>query len=213
MGGGIGFGGFRGTSGSKTYQKWLEQNKKTDKNNSSSKNKERFYGKPGEVKKEGYSETLKGYSETLIGKDGRATKERHHTDHENPKQHTNPHDHYIDWKDNGNPDFSKPINYWEGYIPKLYTIKGENMQEYDNNFLDADDLIECLERHCEVEFFYNNKKYAILHPENRILIGEGYNESSEQIFDNPISTLSYKFDDDKCLGEILQDMKIIFRSF
>lgn len=41
-----------------------------------------------------------GYNrETKIGEDGRAIKERHYTDKPNPKYHTNPHDHNIDWSD------------------------------------------------------------------------------------------------------------------
>ena len=85
MGGGSG-GGFGGTKGS---GKW----------NPSEKDK-RLYGKPGEVKRE-------GYKETTIGKDGRATKETHHTDHGQPKQHTNPHEHKIDWGKNDKPIFGK----------------------------------------------------------------------------------------------------------
>lgn len=34
---------------------------------------------------------------------------------------------------------------------------------YDNKFLGKLDLIECLNRGCEVEFLYNDKKYSITH--------------------------------------------------
>ena len=79
MGGGFGS-GFRGTKGSHKDA--------------------RLYGKPGQVNRD-------GSSETLIGPDGRAFRERHHTDHGYPKDHTNPHDHVIEWGNDGNPIFEK----------------------------------------------------------------------------------------------------------
>jgi hypothetical protein len=57
-----------------------------------------LYGKPGQIKRS-------GYKETHIGLDGRATKEIHYSDHGNPKNHTNPHEHNIRWDKNGNPIF------------------------------------------------------------------------------------------------------------
>lgn len=43
--------------------------------------------------------------------------------------------------------------------------KGENclMCNFDNNFFDDRDLVECLNRGCEVEFMYNDKKHSITH--------------------------------------------------
>jgi RHS repeat-associated protein len=70
----------------------------------------RLKGKPGDINKE-------GDKETKIGPDGRATRERHHSDHGNPRRHTNPHDHDIDWTENGDPSFGKPINYPDGVPP------------------------------------------------------------------------------------------------
>lgn len=67
---------------------------------SKSKKDARFYGNPGEKKQT-------GYKETYIGKDGRANREVHHTDHGNPKRHSNPHEHIIHWDSNGNPIFDK----------------------------------------------------------------------------------------------------------
>lgn len=79
-------GGFGNTKGS---------NKQSKSNES-----DRFYGKPGQVKRS-------GYKETHIGRDGRAFKEIHHTDHGFPKYHTNPHEHTIKWDNKGNPIFGK----------------------------------------------------------------------------------------------------------
>ena len=53
----------------------------------------------------------------MIGPDGKATKERHWTNHGKPKYHSNPHDHDISWDVDGNPDFGSSQNYWDGNIP------------------------------------------------------------------------------------------------
>ena len=70
----------------------------------------RLHGEPGPVNKE-------GNKETQIGNDGKATKERHWTDHGSPKHHSNPHDHDITWGPDGKPSFGPPQNYWDGNIP------------------------------------------------------------------------------------------------
>lgn len=67
---------------------------------STSNSKSRLYGEPDTVNKD-------GYKTTYIGKDGRAYKEIHDTDHGNPKYHTKPHEHRISWDANGNPIFNK----------------------------------------------------------------------------------------------------------
>ena len=82
-----------------------------DKSTSESKGKDsRLKGTPGITKRN-------GNTETHIGSDGRADKERHNTDHGHPKNHTNPHDHTITWDESGNPSFGKPENYWDGNVP------------------------------------------------------------------------------------------------
>jgi hypothetical protein len=70
----------------------------------------RLRGDPGTINKD-------GNKETKIGPDGRATQERHNTDHGRPWDHTNPHDHDIDWTPEGNPDFGKQTNYPNGAPP------------------------------------------------------------------------------------------------
>ena len=69
---------------------------------------QRFLGRPGEIKttyKNGYR------VETKIGEDGRATVERHYTDHKQPWAHTDPHDHLIEWNNPaGFPDPQPAIN-------------------------------------------------------------------------------------------------------
>ena len=70
---------------------------------------------PGEIKRSGKN----GQNETKIGEDGRAVRERHHSDHGTPNIHSKPHNHDIRWNENGKPEYSKPINYRDGDIPEL----------------------------------------------------------------------------------------------
>ena len=98
--GGGGGGGFGNTQGG---------------NMRSSSGRERFQGTPGQIirSRDSYERA------TRIGSDGRANRERHYSDHGNPRQHTNPHDHNIRWDASGNPQFSRPINYRNGNVPEL----------------------------------------------------------------------------------------------
>jgi len=78
--------------------------------------RKKLYGRPGDVN----VNTKGGYKqEVLIGQDSRAIIERHHSDHDSPKKHTAIHDHKITWDENGDPQYSKPINYNTGNAPKL----------------------------------------------------------------------------------------------
>lgn len=43
------------------------------------------------------------HKERWYGDDGRATKDKHHTDHGNPNQHPNPHEQFWDWTDPEHP--------------------------------------------------------------------------------------------------------------
>lgn len=85
-------------------------------------------------------------------------------------------------------------------------------RKYDNNFNEASDMINCINRGCEIEFEYHNKKYSITHPLNQILICEFYNESSEMLYDNAFELLDYKIDG-MLLSDILKDLRILSRSF
>ena len=86
------------------------------------------------------------------------------------------------------------------------------MSKYDNNFFDSCDLVECLNRGCEVEFLYNDKKYSITHTNKGISITEFYNEESERTYHNALQALEYEIDGKK-LKDIITKMKVIDRSF
>ena len=78
----------------------------------------RSKGEPGEV-----VVTVQNKGQTVfltkIGDDGKAEVERHVTDHNRPKKHSNPHDHYFVKDKNGNDTLGKPTNYWSEEPPKL----------------------------------------------------------------------------------------------
>lgn len=130
---------------------------------------ERLWGTPGEIK-ETY---IKGYRIlTKIGKDGRAVRERHCTDHNRPKFHSNPHDHLIAWdKNNDSPIFHKPNNYWDENPPVFKENKGVNKMNDDNihiqispdrnKFNTIDEFKWCMYYGGEVGFWWEEKYYFI----------------------------------------------------
>jgi len=87
-----------------------EKGAQQEDNKSSNEKDSRLKGEPGEIKKS-------KNKETHIGPNGRADRERHWSDHGNPKKHTIPHDHNISWNSDGDPNFGPPQNYWDGNIP------------------------------------------------------------------------------------------------
>ena len=84
--------------------------------------------------------------------------------------------------------------------------------KYDNNFYDERDLVDCINRGCEVQFLYNDKKYSITHAEEGISIIEFYNEESEKTYSTAEQALEYEIEG-KMLKDIIHEMKITDRSF
>lgn len=188
-------------------------------------NDEKFLGKPNttkewikKTKKDGYTIIMK------YGKDGRAEWERHLTDHDTPKYHSNPHDHHIDWS-NGHPNPQSPINYWDGNIPEFknyYKIAGvekkikfkdmpddPSYNPDDYKFETLGEFKFYLERGWNVGFEYNGEYYGI----------EGHNNSFYiWIYDEDTiaegltidETLDFKFDGVK-LRDLILDATIVER--
>jgi len=84
--------------------------------------------------------------------------------------------------------------------------------KYDNSFYDDRDLIDSLNRGCEIEFLYAGKKYSITHTDNGISIIEFYNEDSEKTYATAELLLEHKLNE-KAIKDIIPEMKIIDRSF
>ena len=129
---------------------------------------ERFVGEPGEIKTTYKRNGTK--FETKIGPNGKATMERHHTAHSPNGIHSNPHDHMINWESPrmGFPNLGPPINYWDGDIPAIDTMKGwkimrsvvrENTTE-ENRFESISDFKWCMKCGGEVVFIWNGTTYC-----------------------------------------------------
>lgn len=81
------------------------------------------------------------------------------------------------------------------------------MSKYDNNFYDEKDLVECLNRGCEVKFLYNGKKYSITHTDKGISVIEFNNQASEKTYATSNAALMYEIDGKK-LKDIIAKMKV-----
>jgi len=86
--------------------------------------------------------------------------------------------------------------------------------EFCENFIDADDFIDCFNRGCEAEFLYDGKRYWITHnyDGSKKVVMDVNNEDSRIEYDTPNEALNYPIGDKK-LADILQDMKVIDRLF
>ena len=171
---------------------------------------QRFVGKPGEIKttfKNGY------WVETKIGEDGRATVERHYTDHNQPWAHTDPHDHPIFWNNPaGFPDPQSPINYY-GEVPefKKYggvvnmdrTIVPANTTE-QNRFETITDFKTCMRWHGEVAFVWHNIVYNITHRDGFIFISHSRRQETEKKCTSSDDVLEYTVGTDRLRDVITQ---------
>ena len=170
---------------------------------------QRFLGKPGEIKttyKNGYR------VETKIGEDGRATVERHHTDHKQPWAHSDPHDHPIHWNNPaGFPDPQPAINYPDG-APEFKQFRGYYMKNtivpantYEQNqFITISDFKTCMRWHGEVEFMWNGTTYNITHRKDKISISVSYRQETEKLCDTADEVLDYMVGEDRLRDVITQ---------
>jgi len=127
----------------------------------------RFLGKPGEIKQTHSSGKRGGYDrETKIGDDGRATIERHHTDHDQPSVHSDPHDHISDWSEVlpkpgppiSNPDGAPEFKRFVGVLRMSYDV-GVNSLE-DKRFKTISDFKWCMKHGREVQFDWKGVSYC-----------------------------------------------------
>ena len=179
---------------------------------------ERFLGEPGKINttyKNGYRR------DTKIGKNGRAVKERHYTDHGRPDKHTNPHDHKINWEPPryGQPNFEKPhINYLDGApefrsygrTKQMGKIIQANTPEQDR-FITISNFKDCMIRGGEVMFIWNSIKYAITHPEGKINISIVYKPETEKWCDTADEVLEYMVGSDR-LRDVITQVTVIDRT-
>ena len=189
----------------------------------------RFLGKPGEIK----TTYHKGYKfETRIGKDGKADYERHNTDHGKPHQHTNPHDHPIDWSD-GFPHPGSPINYPDG-APEFKLFSRSSIMEKnttifencDDNFKTIAEFKWCMANGGELQFEWKGKEFCAFGAlrkteDSHIQMFIGPNCVTEEKFpgvyeelwcDTPDELLEYVIDGEK-LRDIITQVNVFDRPF
>lgn len=176
----------------------------------------RLLGKPGEIKT---TYDAKGNEvNTKIGDDGRASIERHNTDHYQPWAHTNPHDHPIDWS-NGFPQFGGPINYSDG-VPEFKSYKDgvkHMIQKYSSDaanlgFQTISDFKWCMKCGGEVLLSYHNREFSITHRGNgQIGISESYKQETEKICKSADDVLEYVIDGIR-LRDIITEVEVIDRT-
>lgn len=136
-----------------------------------------FFGEPGEIK---YTYILgkKGdyWFETKIGNIGKSIRERHHTDHNRPEKHSNPHNHEINLiGENCHPYPGSPINYPDRKTPnfKHHIIKGNRKMniiqvtiDNNRNFKAKYNFKNAISRNCELGFEWQGIEYGIFPAEN-----------------------------------------------
>lgn len=186
---------------------------------------ERFFGKPGEIKRTFIPTSKGGYwVETKIGDDGRAIKERHYTDHSRPKYHSDPHDVPIEWdKETGVPIWGKDINYFDGNIPefKYYKITGGyNMSEkyanpdYNDDYKTKYEFKDSVARHAEICFEWKGTEYGIfwIHGDQWVVCPLGTDDSQDVFYKSIDDVMNHKIGDDKLI-DICTKFTVIERTF
>lgn len=174
----------------------------------------RLVGNPGEIK---ITYDKKGtMRKTKIGEDGLAKIERHYTNHDMPKFHTNPHDHKITWENN-HPNFSREINYHDNIIPELKNninyIKNMEVNMTGMAFESLSELKFCINCGSEITFSYKNNLYGIGRAtEKEFYIGLCGTDTKDTLICSDIEKiLDYKIENKK-LRDCLNDIKIITRT-
>lgn len=143
-------------------------------------NAARFLGEPNTIRVN-IVKTTKGNYKVFdyYNKNGKAVAERHLTDHNKAHQHSNPHDHLINW-DNNSPNFYDKYNYFGNEVPSFEEFVNEHfgktsdyvigdiksMKNYEYN--SADHKFETLGEFkfylscgANVAFEYNGVEYGI----------------------------------------------------
>lgn len=183
-----------------------------------SKEAERFLGEPGEI-----IETFDKNGErrlTKIGEDGKATRERHYSDHNKGHMHSNPHDHNIDWT-NGKPNFSSPINYTKENIPvfkkkeiMVMNTKNEHILEYPK-YKNMNDFKESLIYGREIVIKWKDTEYSIERNDNlynAYSVCEANKPETEIYFNSFCELLDFKLKSNDRLKEIITKAEVVWRN-
>lgn len=184
-----------------------------------------FFGEPGEIK---YTYILgkKGdyWFETKIGNIGKSIRERHHTDHNRPEKHSNPHNHEINLiGENCHPYPGSPINYPDRKTPnfKHHIIKGNRKMniiqvtiDNNRNFKAKYNFKNAISRNCELGFEWQGIEYGIFPAENhqQLICLLGDDNSQDVYYDDINDVMNHKIGDDKLI-DICTKFTVIERNF
>ena len=166
---------------------------------------------------------------TIIGTDGLAIRERHHTSSPNPKYHSDPHDHIIDWG-RGFPSFGDAITYFDGPAPEFKRCLGGlgiTSTTFQNDFkedrvLSVEEFKDCISRGGEVVFQWGQTEYGIgliASPPHLAANGSpalqycvAYADGShEKLYDTPDDVLEYMVGKER-IGDIITKAQITYRT-
>lgn len=165
--------------------------------------------------------------DTKIGEDGRATIERHYTNHNCGDKHSNPHDHIIEWIDPpGYPKPGSPINYpkdqypdgapelkkYGGFFVMKHTIVPANSIE-QNRFITISDFKQCIDRGGEVEFVWNGVHYGVIRygTDNKITIYVANRPETEKVCETADDALEYMVGQDR-LRDVITRVTVLDRT-
>ena len=174
---------------------------------------QRYVGAPGEIKTTVMPNG--DVFQTKIGPDGKAVMERHHSVHNRPDKHSNPHDHEIWWDaPDGHPEPQPPINYWDGALPEFKhylggTQMGQILYIPNNgslNFSTISDFKECMRWGGEVEFIWKGVHYGVIRygTNHKITIYQANCPESEKVCDTADDALEYMVGSDRLRDVITQ---------
>lgn len=166
---------------------------------------------------------------TIIGTDGLAIRERHHTSSPNPKYHSDPRDHIIDWG-RGFPSFGDAITYFDGPAPEFKRFLGGlgiTSTTFQNDFkedrfLSVEEFKDCISRGGEVVFQWGQTEYGIgliASPPHLAANGSpalqycvAYADGShEKLYDTPDDVLEYMVGKER-IGDIITKAQITYRT-
>lgn len=187
----------------------------------------RFKGEPNTIKR---TRDKNGeLRETVIGEEGKATVERHHSIHNRSDKHSNPHDQEVFWEGlDQHPRLGPPINYGPPFndnpVPDItsYLPGGKSFMENNivkqphhieyEHFESISDFKWCM--HCggEVEFYYRGVGYTVTHPDGFINISKFCRPDTELESHDVEEILNYLMDDGKKLREVIKEVDVAVRT-
>lgn len=185
--------------------------------NPTSNKDNRLSGTPGEIKTTFSKNGEK--TETLIGSDGKAAKEIHHSTHGNSSIHNNPHGHIISYDEvTGYPDWGDPNNgigsdflkHFAGRKTMSTVIYDTNTPE-DNRFKTISEFKWSMKHGAEVEFNWNSQKYRISHAGGKITIYIWNQPETTRQFNTEDEALEYIVGSDR-LRDVITQVTVLDRT-